>query len=80
MKQKPMDKEHLIQMIEELAKKEGMPELDWGTLLTLIVEILTTEPLSHETQATLTGIATSALKKAGKEYLSELSDKDLPRA
>ena len=77
MKQKPMDKEYLIQMIEGMAKKEGMPELDWGTLVTLLVDVLTTEPLSHEAQAVLTGIA---LKNAGKDYLNELSDKDLPRA
>lgn len=80
MKQKPMDKEYLIQMIEGMAKKEGTPELDWGTLVILLVDVLTTESLSHETQAVLTGIATSALKNAGKDYLNELSDKDLPRA
>lgn len=72
MKEMPLDKVDAVLFIEGIAKAEEIPELDWGTLALLLFNILTTEPLSHKSQATLTGIAGSALKNAGKDHLNEL--------
>ena len=66
-------KEDVRTLILGMAKQA--PELDWQTLLVLLVDLLETDQsLTKETRAVLTGIAASAYNNAQQKCLSSLPE------